>query len=534
MPDSRRHSFDMLLIGGGIAGLSAAITAAERGKRVAVISKGNRLTESNTRWAQGGIVGESDADTAELLTRDILEAGAHINSTDAVRLLVSEGPALTRTFLKEKIGVPFTLGEDGEPALTIEAAHSVRRIYYAMDRTGDAIQRSLVAYAEASESIEIFVGHTAIDLITNVHNSEDVQERYHETRVIGVYALDEKREVVDAFFASTVVLATGGLGNLFRHTSNPVEATGDGMAMACRIGAEVINAEYVQFHPTILFHRDVKRFLISEAVRGEGGRLLNRDGEYFMARYAPDQGDLAPRDEVARAIYREMEREDMEYVRLDATGISEVSVEERFPGIFAQCMALGIDMRKEPIPVVPGAHYSCGGVKVDLDGRTSIRGLFAAGEVACTGVHGANRLASVSLLEGLVWGVRCGGYDGDDVSPLDAGLLDSIPDWRVPSITEEFDPVLVNQDFRTIQSTMWNYAGIIRSRKRLMRAFADLDYLSHRVEQFYRGARLTSRIIALRNSVLTASLIVRAALKNSTSRGCHYIENHMETPGATT
>ena len=547
MNKPKRYFFDVLIIGGGIAGLSAAITAAERGKRVAVISKESALVESNTRWAQGGVVGKSDEDNESLLESDIVEAGARVNSTAAVRQLVREGPALTESFLKEKIGVPFTLGEDGTPALTMEAAHSVRRILYSKDKTGEAIQTTLVRYVESISSITVFTDHTAIDLITNVHNSTDPQEKYRTTRVIGTYALNAASTdsggsattahatahatasatasaTVHAFFAPVVLLATGGVGNLFRHTSNPVGATGDGIAMAYRLGAEVINAEYVQFHPTILFHRDVKRFLISESVRGEGARLVNRANERFMERYHPEQADLAPRDEVARAIYREMEREDSEYVRLDATNITEFPVEERFPGIFEQCNALGMDMRQEAIPVVPGAHYFCGGVKVDLNGRTSVDGLLAAGEVACTGVHGANRLASISLLEGLVWGVHAGEIASES-PPLDKELANSVHDWQVPASVEEFDPVLVNQDFRTIQSTMWNYAGIIRSRKRLLRAFADLDYLSHRVEQFYREARLDRHILELRNSVLTASIIVRAALANTHSTGCHFIED---------
>jgi L-aspartate oxidase len=327
-----------------------------------------------------------------------------------------------------------------------------------------------------------------------------------------------------AFFAPSVILASGGVGNLFLHTSNPVGATGDGIAMAYRIGSEILNAEYVQFHPTVLFHRDVKRFLISEALRGEGARLMNLRGEYFMERYSPENGDLAPRDEVARAIYREMERNDTDYVRLDATHISEFAVEKRFPAIYEKCLSLGIDVRKEPIPVVPAAHYFCGGVKVDLDGRTSISGLYAAGENACTGVHGANRLASVSLLEGLYWGIRCARCAIEQGNALSPSLVSSVPAWIAPTVEEDFDPVLVNQDFRTIQSTMWNYAGIIRSRKRLLRALADLDYLSHRIEQFYRGVTLTRRIIELRNSVLTASIIVRSALANPMSKGCHYIE----------
>ena len=528
MIDAGRRNFDLLIIGGGIAGLSAAITAAENGKSVAVLAKGETLSDTNTRHAQGGIVGSNAQDAPELLERDIMEAGAGMNSIEAVKLLVAEGPELTVKFLKEKMGVPFTLDSDGAPALTMEAAHSVRRIYYAKDKTGEAIQNSFIEYVEKNKNIQVFPAHTAIDLITNVHNSCDTQEKYRRTRVIGAYALNGYSQSVYAFFAPTVMLASGGVGNLFRHTSNPEGATGDGLAMAYRIGAEVLNTEYVQFHPTILFHRDVKRFLISEAVRGEGARLINRSGEEFMSRYSPEQGDLAPRDEVARAIYREMELEDSEYVLLDATRIHEVDLEERFPGIFTQCIELGIDIRKEPIPVVPGAHYFCGGVKVDLEGKTSIPGLVAAGEVACNGVHGANRLASVSLLESLVWGIQCGRYasnaklDKDDRHHIT--IIDSVPDWREPEITEEFDAVLLKQDFRTIQSTMWNYAGIIRSRKRLLRALADLDYLSHRVEQFYQGAKLTSGIIALRNSVLSASIIVRAALANTSSKGCHYVE----------
>lgn len=519
-----RFEFDLLILGGGIAGLSAAITAAEEGISVAVLSKEPDLLESNTRYAQGGIVGPSADEKPGLLEKDIFFAGSEANFRDAVKLLVEEGPALVSGFLSEKVKVPFTQSPDGGPALTREAAHSVRRILYSKDKTGEAIQTALISYVRHVKKIAVFCSHTAIDLITNIHNSEDPQEKYRDKRVIGAYALDEKNSSVAAFFAPVVILAAGGIGNLYRHTSNPVGATGDGIAMAYRTGVDILNAEYVQFHPTILFHRDVKRFLISEALRGEGASLMNRENEYFMKRHNPENGDLAPRDEVARAIYREMETEDSEYVRLDATRITDVPVVERFPGIYQQCMDLGIDITREPIPVVPAAHYFCGGIKVNLNGETSVEGLLAAGENACTGVHGANRLASVSLLEGLVWGVRCGRLALKRRHALSNELVRSIPDWVDPHTEEEFDPVLVNQDFRTIQSTMWNYAGIIRSRKRLMRAFADLDYLSHRVEQFYRGAKLTRRIIELRNGVLSASIIVRAAYANTESRGCHFIE----------
>jgi len=400
----------------------------------------------------------------------------------------------------------------------------VRRIYHVTDKTGEAIQTALIEYLKGVENVSIFESHTAVDLITNVHNSADPQDTYHPTTVVGAYVLDGIAGKVAAFLSPTVILSTGGVGNLYLQTSNPQGATGDGIAMAYRIGAEVINAEYVQFHPTVLYHPEVKRFLITESLRGEGARLMNRKGEYFMERYNPRLQDLAPRDEVARAIYREMQEEDSDFVRLDARGITNISLEERFPGIFTRCIEVGIDIRKEPIPVVPAAHFFCGGIKVGEDGESSINGLYAVGETSCTGVHGANRLASISLLEGLYWGIRTGKVAAQRSVSLDSRLSKSIRDWQEPKTVEEFDPVLVNQDFRTIQSTMWNYAGIIRSRNRLLRAQADLNYLSHRVEQFYRGARLTRKIIELRNSVLTAGIIVKSALSNPVSKGCHFIE----------
>ena len=524
MNDERRYEFDVLIVGAGIAGLSAAINCAERGLSVAVLTKETDAMESNTRYAQGGIVGPSGEDTVELLEKDIIFAGAQMNCVESVRLLAREGPRLVESFLADKIGVPFTKDTSGKPALTQEAAHSVRRIFYAQDQTGYAIERSLSAYARKTKGIEFFPAHIAIDLITNTHNSTDPQERYREMRVFGAYVLDETTSRVFTFFAPAVILAAGGVGNLFLHTSNPVGATGDGIAMAYRAGIEIINAEYVQFHPTILYHRDCKRFLISETLRGEGAKLMNRQGEYFMEKYSPQNGDLAPRDEVARAIYREIEHDDAEYVRLDATKIHGFSIQKRFPAIYEKCLSLGIDITQEPIPVVPAAHYFCGGIKVNIEGRATIDGLYAAGENACTGVHGANRLASISLLEGLYWGVRCAHRVLESTKPLSHGLMQSVPPWIEPKVEEDFDPVLINQDMKTIQSTMWNYAGIIRSRKRLLRALADLGYLSHRIEQFYQGASLTRRIIELRNSVVTASIIAKAALQNRVSKGCHYIE----------
>jgi L-aspartate oxidase len=516
--------FDILVIGTGIAGLTCALAAAEEGRNVALLSKEPSLNECNTWYAQGGIVGVGEGDSPELLTRDITEAGDSINFRDAVELLAAEGPAFVERFLVGKIEVPFSRTADGRIALTREAAHSVRRILYAKDTTGQAIETALLAKVKAEPRIFPFPSHVAIDLITNTHNSTDPQERYRETRVLGAYVWDETSAEVEILFAPAVVLATGGVGNLFLHTTNPPGATGDGIAMARRIGVEILNAEYVQFHPTVLFHRDIKRFLISEAVRGEGAHLLNRRGEHFMTRYEPEQADLAPRDEVARAMYQEMEDEGSDYLFLDATGITDLSLEERFPGIFQTCMSVGLDIRKEPIPVVPAAHYFCGGIKVDLSGGSSVPGLYAVGETACTGVHGANRLASVSLLEGLFFGWRAGKDASRNLNPLPERMKKSTPDWVYPSREEEFDPVLIQQDMLTIQSTLWNYAGVIRNRKRLLRALADLNYLSHRIEQFYRQAQITRKIIELRNAMEAAVSIVSAAYSNRTSRGSHFVE----------
>lgn len=516
--------YDVIVVGTGIAGLTAAIRAAERGLTVLVLTKESDPKECNTHYAQGGIVGPSPHDSAELLAKDIMEAGCHVGNVQAIQQLVREGPDLVRSFLSQKIGVTFDVGGDGSADLTREAAHSVRRIVHHLDRTGRTIETALLDFADAVDSITIMGNTTAIDLITNVHNSRDPLQKYEPLRVFGVYALHNESSVVTAYFAPAVVLATGGVGNLYLHTSNPPGSTGDGLAMAYRIGAEVLNCEYVQFHPTVLYHRDRRRFLITESLRGEGARLLNRSGERFMNRYLADAAELGPRDEVARAIVREMEREDSDYVRLDASQIRGIDVADRFPTIFEACRQLGIDVRKDPIPVVPAEHYFCGGIKVNLDGQASVAGLFAVGEVACTGVHGANRLASVSLLEGLVWGDRCGTVVGENRQALDVDLVESVPPWVLPTAAEDSDPVLVNQDLHTVQSTMWNYAGIIRSRKRLGRAQADLEYLSHRVEQFYRSARLTRRIVELRNAILASTIIVRSALANPVAKGCHYLE----------
>jgi L-aspartate oxidase len=523
MSDKNRKEYHVLIIGSGIGGLSTAIQVAKKGLEVAVLSKEAVLSECNTNYAQGGIVYLGENDSPELLEKDIMQAGDNINSREAVKLLASESPTFVREFLIDEIGVPFCKTEKERLDLTQEAAHSLRRIIHVKDNTGQVIEQKLLKFAGTFPNIHFFPNHCAVELITNTHNSLDSQERYKASHVIGAYVFDELNNAVKIIFAHAVVLATGGVGNLYLHTSNTPGATGDGVAMAYRIGAEIVNAEYVQFHPTILYHRDVKRFLISESLRGEGARLMNKNGEYFLPKYNPNLKDLAPRDEVSRAIFMEMAAIDSDYVLLDTRLITKLNIKERFPSIYSQCKQVGIDITAEPIPVVPAAHYFCGGIKVNLDGKSSVPGLFAVGENACTGVHGANRLASVSLLEGLFYGYKTGLSIFSMDNSISQSLKDSIPEWMFPSPEEDFDPVLIHQDLLHIRTTMWNYAGIVRNYNRLARALSDFNYLRHRIERFYRQAKITRKIIELRNSILTASLIVQAAFTNKTSRGCHYI-----------
>lgn len=518
------RDFDVLVIGTGISGLSVAAAAAENGYRVAVISKEEDPQECNTRYAQGGIVETGEGDSPELLFEDILRAGSRLGFRESIRYVASEGPRIVREYLIEKAGVPFCTDKSGRPERTREAAHSVRRILYVKDFTGREIEDKLFRYVQSLGKVEFFSSHTAVEIITNSHNSSDSQQRYRPAQAIGAYILDNRTGEIKPFISGAVVLAAGGVGNLFLHTSNPRGATGDGIAMAHRVGCEIINAEFVQFHPTILYHRDVKRFLISEALRGEGARLVNRRGEYFMEKYHPELQELAPRDEVARAIYREMGADGSGYVFLDARTIPDMSLAERFPSIYETCRSVDIDIAKDPIPVVPAAHYFCGGIKIDLDGRTSISGLYAVGENACNGIHGANRLASVSLLEALTYGIRCGRYLSGHIRPPSHKLMATIPEWIYPANQEEFDDVLIGNDLLSIQTLMWNYVGIVRTGKRILRALSDLNYLNHRIESFYKEARVTRELVELRNAVLSATLVTRAAARSKTSVGCHFME----------
>jgi len=342
---------------------------------------------------------------------------------------------------------------------------------------------------------------------------------------MGVYALDNKKGEIKTILSQKIILASGGLGNIYQHTTNPVGCTGDGLSMAHRAGADIINAEFVQFHPTSLYHKDIERFLISESLRGEGARLINHSGEKFMSHYSPLK-DLAPRDVAARAIFSEMSKSGSNYMLLDLAGYykGEVPINERFSNIYNTCLKGGIDITSQPIPIVPAAHYFCGGIKIDLQGRSSLKNLYAIGEVSCSGLHGANRLASSSLLEALLWAKLSSNSIALDKAKIDLNRFKHIPDWLEPSNSENFDPLLLQQDMKAIQMTMWNYAGIIRTRKGLERAWFDINYYSKRIFQFYKSAKLNRAVIELRNAVVSASIIINAATHNKRSIGCHFIK----------
>jgi L-aspartate oxidase len=510
----------VLVIGAGAAGCAAALAAAGAGLDVVMLTKSRDLSESATAAAQGGIIGRGPDDSAEALVRDILAAGDGLSEPSAAHLLATEGVALVESLLIKRLAVDFTRGADGQLDFAQEAAHSARRILHSDDATGRAIHSRLTHAVAAQRRIQPLPGRTAVDLITIPHHSTDPLDLYAEPECLGAYVHDISTGRVSRVFAHHTLLACGALGQVYLHTTNPKVSTGDGVAMAARAGASIINMEYVQFHPTALYHRDAERFLVTEALRGEGARLRTRDGRFFMSDYHP-LADLAPRDVVARAIHQEMLNRGDEYVLLDLTDL-RVDPKERFPTVYETCSRFGIDITHQAIPVVPAAHYCCGGVRVDEWGRTSLGRLYAAGEVACTGVHGANRLASTSLVEALLWGTRAVQDIDREREQLGKPNFDHIPPWHDAGLTEETDPALVIQDWTTIKSTMWNYAGIVRSEKRLNRACADLEYLQHRIEQFYRETRLTSHLISLRNGIQVALLIAHAARRNPTSRGCHF------------
>jgi L-aspartate oxidase len=525
MPAETRR-FDFVILGSGIAGLTFALKVAPHG-RVAILTKKNRA-DSNTNWAQGGIASvTSREDSVELHVRDTLEAGAGLCNESAVRTILAEGPERIAELIA--LGTQFTERDipnssgGRELDLTKEGGHSKRRILHAKDATGAEIERALLAAVAATPSITVLENHFAIDLILEGR----ITPTEHD-RVVGVYALNQPANRVDAFVAPVVVLATGGSGKVYLYTTNPDIATGDGVAMAYRAGAGVANMEFVQFHPTCLYHPEAKTHLISEAVRGEGGWLQRRDGERFMSRY-DRRLELAPRDIVARAIDSEMKRTGEPCVYLDISHRGAEFVQHHFPNLHARCLEFGIDMTREPIPVVPAAHYQCGGVITDLNGETEIPGLYAVGEVACTGLHGANRLASNSLLEALVCSHRASQRVlRQPPKPVEV----PIPPWVTGDATDADELVVVSHNWDEIRRLMWDYVGIVRTNKRLRRAEKRLGNLQEEIREFYWNFKVTADLLELRNLCTTAQLIVESALIRPESRGLHFNLDHPDADPA--
>jgi L-aspartate oxidase len=514
-----RH-YDFIVIGSGIAGLTFALNAAETG-RVALLTKKNRA-ESNTNYAQGGIACvTSSEDSYDLHVRDTLEAGAGLCKEQVVRQIVEEGPARIKELIA--LGMSFSERENGhgrELDLGREGGHSKRRILHAKDITGREIERALLAAVEASDRIEVLENHMAVDLITRSKLGHA-----GPNACLGVYALNNETHEVETFGAAHILLATGGCGKIYLYTTNPDIATGDGVAMAYRAGTPIANMEFIQFHPTCLFHPQAKSFLISEAVRGEGGILINEAGKSFMKSIHPLES-LAPRDIVARAIDAEMKRSGAPCVYVDITAKPADFLRQRFPAIYETCLRCGIDMTKDPIPVVPAAHYQCGGVVTDVDGRTSLPGLWAVGEVACTGLHGANRLASNSLLEALVVAHRAS--IAVRAEPKRLGV-EKLPQWQTGSASNADELVVIHHNWREIRHLMWDYVGIVRTNKRLQRARARLNWLQVEIQDFYWNFRLTADLIELRNLALAASLVVDSAISRKESRGLHFNLDYPKT-----
>ena len=515
--------YDTLVVGSGAAGLTAAITLAAAGKRVAVIAKGG-LSEGSTAWAQGGIAAVLEpGDTFDSHIEDTMIAGAGLNNRATVERVIEEAPAAIARLIE--LGVPFNMdGPEGNRALhlTREGGHSARRIVHVDDATGWAVQVALEKAASANPNITLIPGMVAIDLITQRHTS-----RGGDPHVWGVYAFDRETRRVETLTAPATILASGGAGRCYLFSTAPRGATGDGIAMAWRAGARVANMEFMQFHPTCLYNLDVKNFLITEAVRGEGGQLINpKTGKRFMPFY-DDRLELAPRDVVARAIDAEIKRFGLDYVHLDISHMPADFVRGHFPNIYDKLTGLGIDMTTGPIPVVPAQHYTCGGVKIDLDARTDLPGLYAAGEVSESGLHGANRLASNSLLECFVFGEAAAQHilaqPGTPPPPIRT--------WDESRVTDSDEEVIVQHNWREIRRFMWDYVGIVRTNKRLERAGHRIALLRQEVADYYGNFRVTPDLIELRNLVEVADLIVRSALSRHESRGLHY---NTDWPGLAT
>ena len=506
--------FDVLVIGSGAAGLSLALRL-PASTQIAIVAK-RELAEGSTLYAQGGISAVMDEnDSMESHVQDTLVSGAGLCNEDAVRLVVESGPGNVHWLMEQ--GVSFTeqpaTGSSGYH-LTREGGHSHRRVIHAADATGKAVETSLEQRARKSPNISLLENHIAIDLITsNKHNPGN------SPRCQGAYLLDLLQDKVRAISARCVVLATGGSSKAYLYTSNPDVATGDGIAMAWRAGCRVANMEFIQFHPTCLYHPKAKSFLISEAVRGEGGQLKLANGRRFMDSY-DERGELAPRDIVARAIDHEMKRRGLDNVFLDISHKPADFIRSHFPTIYARCMELGIDMTRDPVPVVPAAHYTCGGILTDMDACTDLPGLYAVGETAYTGLHGANRMASNSLLECLVFGERAAAHINRN---LEATPMPSpLPEWDESRVTDSDEEVVVSHNWDELRRFMWDYVGIVRSNKRLERASRRIRLLNHEIREYYSNFRVSNDLLELRNLADVAELIIRSAMRRRESRGLHY------------
>ncbi|HJT81087.1 MAG TPA: L-aspartate oxidase [Chthoniobacterales bacterium] len=508
--------YDFVVIGSGIAGLTFALKAAQHGS-VAVITK-RKGGDTNTAWAQGGVACvTSDEDSFALHVRDTLDAGAGLCDEEVVRTMVSEGPERIQELIS--LGLKFDEREvSGHRELDLgkEGGHSKRRVLHVQDVTGKEIENVLLHELGRQPHVELLENHMAVDLITAGKLGFATEDR-----CLGVYVLNEQTSEVETVRSDRVILATGGCGKVYLYTTNPSIATGDGVAIAWRAGAVIANMEFIQFHPTCLFHPDERSFLISEAIRGEGGILRNERGEDFVKRFDP-RGSLAPRDIVARAIDAEMKRTGAKCVFLDITEQSPEFLRERFPNIYETCLRYGIDMSKQPIPVVPAAHYQCGGVKTDVNGATNLPGLYAIGEVACTGLHGANRLASNSLLEGLVTAGRAAAAALQLQPPGKSIRRVDLPEWQPGNVQDVDELVVIYHNWDEIRRLMWDYVGIVRTDKRLQRASARLRNLQREIHEFYWNFKVSVDLLELRNLATVAALIVDSALQRKESRGLHY------------
>ena len=510
------HRYDFVVIGTGIAGLSYALKVARQGS-VAVITKKERA-ESNTNYAQGGVAAVMSAvDSFELHVKDTLATGMGLSHREAVEVLVREGPERLRELIE--VGVQFTR-KNGVLDLGREGGHSASRIVHARDLTGREIERALLLAVSENPAITVFENHVAVELLTEHHTTEERVVDPANIHCWGVYALNSVERRVDTFTAKVVMISTGGLGQVYLHTTNPVIATGDGVAMAYRAGAKVANMEFIQFHPTTLFNSGSPSFLISEAVRGFGGVLKAQNGDEFMQAY-DGRKSLAPRDIVAYAIDTELKRRGEEYVLLDLRHLPADQLREHFPYIAETCLTkFKLDITREPVPVVPAARYSCGGVVTDVQGRTSIQGLYASGEASMTGVHGANRLASNSLLEALVFSDRAARTSSAFLASM-TSPLPPVREWDESGTLNSEEWILVAHNRREIQQIMWDYVGIVRSDLRLERALRRMELIASEVEAFYKKTTVTEGLIELRNLALCASLIIRCAMKRKESRGLH-------------